>query len=144
MWRDAPLGIINPSDPYTLAGDDFQAVALAVLMLGEGRYAARELDGDREVPMFFFGGAEEWYTSNFSISLGDALRANPVAVADVLDSVMIGSRAERQSFEAALKHIPTEEGRSAYRAEVLDRQRSSTNNIGTRAWALAKRLRATA
>lgn len=133
--------IVNMSDPYTILCDDHEVAALACLMLGEGHYAFREVQGGREVPIFLFGGAQEWFTEQFKRSLSDSLKSNALALADALDSVMIGRPSERQAYELALAHIPTPEGRATYRAAVLDEQRSSLNNIGQRAWNLAARLR---
>lgn len=133
--------IVNPSDPYTLACDDYEVVALAGLMLGKGHYAMCEIDGEREVPLFLFGGAEEWFSQTFGHTLSDSLKAKSRNVAEALDSVMIGRPESRRAYETALAHIPTEEGRMAYRAEMLNQQRSSMNNIGKRAWSLANALR---
>lgn len=132
--------LINPSDAYTLQGG-FKAVALATLLLGEGRYAAREVRGDREVPILFTG-AREWFRERFGQDIDVAAQVNRKDMADALDSVMIGSPQSRQAYETALRHIP-EAGRAAYRAEVLDGARSSINDIGERAWRLAAALRTT-
>lgn len=132
--------IVNPSDPYTMKGDDHLAVAVAVMFLGEGQYAANEIDGERQVPLFLFGGHEAWLQKTFDTTLEKALENNRLAIADALESVMIGSPSARRTYETALKHLP-EEAHAGYRAEVLDQQRSSLNNIGKRAWGLARAIR---
>ena len=40
------LNLINPSDPYTLEADDFEIAAVAVCLLGAGKYPATALGND--------------------------------------------------------------------------------------------------
>ncbi len=126
--------IINPSDHYTIEAEDFEAAAIATLLLGEGSYGLRpEHDDGDELPVFLFGGFEEWWAERYpgGEEFGDRIEARRVDIADVLDSVTIGSRKE---WEQAKAHgVPRE--------EYHDVRRSSLNDIGARAWRMAERLR---
>lgn len=110
--------IINPSDPYTMETDDLQIAAVAVCLLGDGKYAAKEIDGDtgQDVPIFLFGGVDEWFTEKFGMDYGETashtLNNRNDALARAFESVTLG-RAER----------------------------SSLNDIGGRAQAIAKAIR---
>jgi hypothetical protein len=44
--------IINPSDEVFIEHDNKKAISLAIVLLGEGWYGAKEVDGDFEVPLF--------------------------------------------------------------------------------------------
>jgi len=61
--------LINPSDPYTLEADDFEIAAVAVCLLGNGKYPADALGDDanksNNVPAFLFGGHDEWFQARF-------------------------------------------------------------------------------
>ena len=54
--------LINPSDPYTFFAKTKESAALAVFLLGT-MYGASPKDDNEEkrIPVFLFGGAEEWY-----------------------------------------------------------------------------------
>ena len=61
--------LINPSDPYTFLAKTKESAALAVFLLGT-MYGASPKDDDEEkrIPVFLFGGAEEWYQEEFGRS----------------------------------------------------------------------------
>lgn len=146
--------IINPSDSYTMEAADRETAALAVLVLGEGKYALVELDPEtgystdkspNDVPLFLFGGATLWFEGTFGRTLDAALEdpASRAKMADALDSVLIGKGSARIELRDALAEM-TPEGRERFLAKRHDRKRSSMNNIGRRAQALAARLRGSA
>ena len=58
--------LINPSDPYTFLAKTKESAALAVFLLGT-MYGASPKDDNEEkrIPVFLFGGAEEWYQKEF-------------------------------------------------------------------------------
>ena len=121
--------ISNPSDHYTIVGD-FEAVACATLLLGQGGYGLQPLSGDHSgLPIFLFGGfdawaKEQWPTEGF----GDVLTRRRTDIADALDTVLIGDRA---LFE-----------KSGMTWEAWqDHHRSSLNDIGTRARKMAQHMR---
>jgi hypothetical protein len=61
--------IINPSDRCEFETDDMLIAAVVVFMLGEGRYGAKEINGDRIVPIFLLGGHDEWCMGTFGTDL---------------------------------------------------------------------------
>lgn len=139
------FSIVNPSDAYTLETDSFEAAALATLLVGRGQYALEALDdGGKEMPLFLFGGLEEWWTATFkktfSASVDDAL-VNPAAVIAAADSVVIGSSADRRTYNAALVAIDDPGKRQTFIDRWNDEKRSSLNDIGAGFRRLAKQLR---
>jgi hypothetical protein len=114
------FNLINPSDPYTFEADDLEVAAVAVCLLGEGKYPADAMGADADqgnnVPPFLFGGHDEWFTARFGAGFEDTtlhcLTHRTDAVARVLESMKLGSV-----------------------------RRSSLNDIGGRARELAKGIR---
>lgn len=134
--------ISNPSDAYTLVCDDFKVAAAAVLLLGEGHYGLKPLDHNAPgVPIFIFGGADAWLKENGLDPLGDFIDAHRLAIAACLESEMIGDASDRATFTKMLDAISSSEDRERARLAYHDERRSSLNNIGKRARAIAKRLR---
>lgn len=64
--------IVNPSDPYTMEADDLQIAAVAVCLLGNGKYMAKGQgrDDGQDVPFFLFGGVDEWFIEKFGMDYG--------------------------------------------------------------------------
>ena len=124
--------IANPSDKYTIKGP-FMACAVAVAVLGNGAY------GIEGTPVLF--GWDGWLKDKGIEDLSAYIDAHKGEIADALDSVLIGSEADRAEVESALALMPAEK-RAAWLNERHDRRRSSMNNIGGRARKLAAMLRA--
>lgn len=134
--------LINPSDPYTFLADDLETAALVVLALSTA-YGAKSKDGDEEVPVFLFGGAEEaekWYTEQFGRSPEDGTKAKKKQLASVFESVMLGNFEDRRRYAAALEAITDPNKRDAF-ISVWQDGHSSLNNIGTYCHSLAKALK---
>lgn len=133
--------ISNPSDPYTLKTDRWDLACLAALCLGSGRYGLDEHSGERKMPIFLLGGSEEWVKQEFGVSMDDFF-AERVGhdLADVLDSVMIGSPQDRESTEDAVSRMSPEDAAEWLKTRH-DRKRSSMNDIGGYAAHLAKSVR---
>lgn len=68
--------LINPSDPYTFLAKTKESAALTVFLLGT-MYGASPKDDNEEkrIPVFLFGGAEEWYRKEFGRSTEAGLKA---------------------------------------------------------------------
>lgn len=114
--------IINPSDPYTMTACDLEVAAVAVCLLGNGRYGLHGLgpDSNARVPMFFGpGSADGWFQESFGDSYEAVatrcLEDRPGALIAAFESVTLGQA-----------------------------ERSSMNDIGGRAAQLAQSLRAAA
>lgn len=134
--------IINPSDPYTMKADSLLTAAVAICLLGEGKLAIKQLDGDANVPIFLFGGHDEWFTKNLGGTFQAVLNnvTDSPELADCLDSVLLGGQEERQQFEQELQLLEPEQ-RDEYRNLWHDERKSSDNDIGRRAWRMAQHLR---
>lgn len=111
---DTTYEIINPSDKYHITGEE-KLCQVATLWLGMGKYGLRNIETDAIVlPIFLLGGADEWAEKNVG-DLGRYIQANKAALANVLDTVRIPG----------------------------GRERSSMNDIGSRAKSMAAKLRET-
>jgi len=121
--------IINPSDPYTVEADDLQVAAVACCFLGDGRYAFEPVDGGTErVPIFLIGGHDEWFTQKFGMTFeataDHCMQHRAGDLARVLESVTLG-RAERSS----LNDIG---GRANALAQAIRRQAATPTDGGKR------------
>jgi len=101
-----------------MKADDLQVAAVAICLLGNGQYMLKGLDEDKgqEVPFFFFGGADDWFTEKFGMSYEDTatqtIKNRSDSLAQALESVtLVGS------------------------------YQSSLNDIGGRALSLARTIR---
>lgn len=108
--------IINPSDPYTITAPDLEIAAAAVVLLGNGKYSLEGKDGTPDVPFFLFGGHDEWFQEKFDRSLNESIEW------------ILGSRAEE--LAACLDSV-----------KIGSAERSSMNDIGGRAKAIAANIR---
>lgn len=138
--------IINMSDPYTIEANSLDVAVIACVLLGAGQYAFEPLeDGGTKIPMFAFGGVDEWCKEQFGKSLqelNDAVMQDKIAeLGDCFDSCLIGNRSERELFFDAIKPLTDPKERHDYWYKYHDKRRSSMNDIGGRAKAFAKRMR---
>ena len=137
--------LLNPSDPITFEGDDFEAVAHAVMLLGQGRYPARELRAKepREVPLFLFESPDAWFVETFEKTLEQSMEGQEdfLAVADVLDSVQVCKETDRFEYQAKWNTGLIQSERDRIRKEWCDEHRSSMNNLCDQAWHIAREIR---
>lgn len=132
--------IINPSDPYTIECESFLIGAVAVYILGGDKMALQREEGDDGTPILFGREGEEWIADRGVPDVAAFVDQNKLALADALASVRIGSVRERSQNAVAIAHMTVVDAEK-YLAEFHDKRRSSMNDIGGRAWQLAKRLR---
>lgn len=132
--------LINPSDPYTFIAEDLEVAALTVFSLTTLFGAKPKDSGAEEVPVFMFGGAEDWYTEHFGRAVKEGMQAKRAAVADALASMMFGDFEDRRRYDCALKAITEPEARERFIREWQDGH-SSMNDIGSAAHRNAKILR---
>jgi hypothetical protein len=89
-----------------------------------------------------FGGVESYCQAHFHEPFEQVrtrvLTERALDLATALDSVVLGNRHE---YLLALAYVPPAE-QPAFRVKWHDERRSSLNDIGRRAWAMAARLRA--
>lgn len=135
----------NPCDPYTVEAVDHEVAAVACCLLGDGRFTFDGINTHLKVPIFLLGGHDEWFTRQFGADFTavakrvfDNRRSD---LAACLESVLIGDAASRKTYLKGLELIETPEKRAEWRQHWHDQRRSSTTNIGARAWALARQIR---
>jgi len=135
--------IINPSDSYTLRADNLLVAASGIALVGNGAYGLIQVSNEEiKTPVGF--GWDEWLEEqvapldykDWSAYLDDHL----LPVAEVLDSVLIGTPEQRQQAEKKLREMDPLEW-PQFLAEWHDRRRSSINDIGKHCWEYAHHLR---
>jgi hypothetical protein len=96
--------IINPSDKCYLTGAG-EPLAGAGLFLGRGKYALRGKNGEEGLPLFLFGGIEDWWKATFGRSFDSYMDTKPhAAIADVLDTFRYaGERSSMNDIGKAAK-----------------------------------------
>lgn len=137
--------LINPSDPYTFEAPNIEVAGVCAVFLSTGFGAINGVDGDDErerTPVLF--GWEEWLKDRGIMDASGSMEAwlaqHVDEVADAYDSFLIGGMDRREDVLSMLAELP-EEKREAWRAKRQDRNRSSLNQIGERAYQLAKQIR---
>lgn len=147
--------IINPSDPYHFEAQDLEIAAVCICVLGEGMYSAQPVkkgeygsepvEGAEDVPMFMFGGQDKWFKEHFNKtfeeSFDEVLKSRKSELADAFDSVRLGSLEDLEVYNDALNSIDDADKKEAFRKKWMDKKQTSLNDIGGRAWKLAKNTR---
>ena len=130
----------NPSDPYTFIAADKEVATLVIGLLSPA-FGADTQDGAEEnrVPVFIFGGYDEWYQEEFGRTPVDGLNARKKEVGEAMQSFMLGGFEDRARYNAALEAIDDPAKRDAFMAKWQD-GRSSLNNIGGAAHEIGKVL----
>jgi hypothetical protein len=120
--------IVNPSDPYTVEAESLDVAAMACILMGQGKFAFKSLEGGEEVPVFFLGGSDKWCQKNFqesTMELCDRVMDIKMSeVADCLDSILYGDEDERKEFLKEVEGMSREDFVAA-RAARQDRLCSS-------------------
>lgn len=137
--RNMQYEIINSSDPYTFVAQSREVAALTIFLLGT-QYAAEPETGEEGVPLFIFGGAEDWYLETFMRTPEEAFDTLLKEVIESLDSVMLGEFTDRKRYDLALNAIDCPEKKKQFK-EAWQESRSSTNDIGSYAHVMAAKLK---
>lgn len=124
--------IHNPSDPYTIKGE-FIVAAVAVALLGNGQYG---IDGS---PILW--GWDAWLKEHGIDDLDKYVEDNLEQIATALESVLIGSQADREEVEFTMGLLPEADCHKWIETRH-EKRRSSMNDIGGCASSLAASLRA--
>lgn len=136
--------LINPSDAITFEMDDAMdnlAIAgVAIILLGQGAYGLEDMEGKTVVPLMLFGGVEKWLEARGIASMKFFVETNAEKIAAFLETICYGSAEEREAVEVACGRM-TPEKAEEHRAWWNDKKRSSLNDIGKNALALANALR---
>lgn len=129
--KDEELSIWNitsPSDPVTIESDDFKLVAFFTCILGNGLYFAKEwgVEAPRIVPFMTEEGFDGWFVENFGQGYEvSAHGVDKAALADVFDSVIVGSPQDRASAVAEIEAISDPKKRKVARQRI-NRDRAGT------------------
>ncbi|MFH1422721.1 MAG: hypothetical protein ABIH42_08440 [Planctomycetota bacterium] len=87
--------IINPSDRCFVEGDDFKTVCIAVIVLGDGKYGLRQVDGDLHMPPVIF--AHGWFKDTFNQTEAEAIsQIEPLSLLPIFKTVKLAG--ERSSL----------------------------------------------
>lgn len=136
--------IVNPSDPYTITASSLDVATVTTVLLGQGKYPLQSLDGGQDVPLFSFGGADKWCEEVFKENLMElsnrVMDTKMAEVADCLDSVLYGDAQDRIEFLESTEGMTREDFEEA-RGIRQEKNRSSMNDIGERAYRMAAKLR---
>lgn len=136
--------IVNPSDPYTITASSLDVATVTTVLLGQGKYPLQSLDGGQDVPLFSFGGADKWTHDNFKENLMElanrVMDTKMAEVADCLDSVLYGDKEDRVQFLASCEGMSREDFEET-RGARQEKERSSMNDIGERAYRMAAKFR---
>lgn len=137
--------LINMSDKVTYLAPDLEIGAIVAFLLGEGRYGARTVDDGEllDVPIFLFGGSEEWCKAQLGCDIEALfhvrLEARKAEVADAMRSALYADADERVALDELRSRMPDDEW-AAFRAKHQDGRRTSMNNICGRADHYAKKF----
>jgi hypothetical protein len=115
--------ISNPSDAYTMEAPSLQIAACAVFMLGRGCFGATCEESDLRVPIFIFGGAEDWAKENGMPDLGDYITEHREEVP--LRSIAFSSAIRTSAKASKPPWSKSRIRRSARRPDSLGKTRSA-------------------
>ena len=128
--------LVNPSDPYTFYAPSVEIAGLVSAMLSPS-FGASPVDGEGESSPVMFGW-NEWMKEK---GIDDEwIAEHKLAIADALDSFLIGNANRREDVESMLEMLPDDK-KAEWRDSHQNRNRTSLNQIGESAYKLAKQLR---
>lgn len=78
--------IINPSDECYFYSWDPLLAAAATCVVGGGAYPMKAVGGDFEMPLFLFGGVDEWFKEKAGLTFKEYLDANAGHIAQCLET----------------------------------------------------------
>src|SRR5690348_14024046 len=92
--------IVPPVDEYTIETDNFLHACLAVCVLGQGGFAMEDEKGMEVMPLFLFGGYDEWFIEHHGGKVADLLKkVGPACIANVLKTIVIGNAFDREEYQ---------------------------------------------
>lgn len=98
--------LINPSDYITFEAPTVQISAIVTILLGHGQYSAKNLNKGEDVPMFMFGGVDEWFKKHGIDDRNAFRKDNKAKVALSLETVTApGGVSSLNDIQAIAKEI---------------------------------------
>jgi hypothetical protein len=100
-----PYQINTPNEPYTFEASSFLAACVVTSLLGGGFYSLWQ-GGKKIMPIFMFGGHDEWYQRAFGMNFSDAVQeVSKDEVAQIYLTVLAGKPEERKRYLEELSLI---------------------------------------
>jgi len=100
----------TPEKPYTFEASSFTTACVVATLLGGGFYSLWQ-DGKQVMPVFMFGGAEEWFKRVFDKNLTDVVQeVSPDEFAQIYMTTLAGKPQERQRYLQELSMIHHSKG----------------------------------
>lgn len=119
--------IINPSDKYTIESDDFMTACVVTVMLGNGMYGLKSIDGEQSMPIMLFDDDLSFFKNTFGKEFEQCFECIPKSkLADCFDSIVVGNR---ETYNKALSTI-NEDKAQEFKNVWNEQNTSSLNNIG--------------
>jgi hypothetical protein len=100
----------TPEKPYTFEASSFTAACVVTTLLGGGFYSLWQ-DGKQVMPVFMFGGVEEWFRRVFDKNFTDVVQeVSPGEIAQIYMTILAGRPEERQCYLQELSMIHHSKG----------------------------------
>jgi len=115
--------IINPSDKAFIEGDDFKALCIATIFLGDGFYGLQEENGDQHMPPVAF--SKNWYELQFGETFKESLtKLDPTVMCTIFKTVRLeGERSSLTDIVGRAEFLA-----SRFEQIVWDKQRNPCSN----------------
>lgn len=132
--------IINPSDPITIEAEEELIAQVVTLLLGQGKMGLKDEAHETVLPLFLFGGADEWLEERGIVGetgLNDFIVLHRRELAECFMSAMVCKPGQRRALLKALQGAPDpQKALQVYNEE----QRSSLNDFCGYAHAWGRKL----
>ena len=97
--------INTPENAHTFEASSFTAACVVATLLGGGFYSLWQ-DGKQVMPVFMFGGVEEWFRRVFDKNFTDVVQeVSPDEIAQIYMTILAGKPKERQRYLQELSMI---------------------------------------
>lgn len=99
------FSIVNHHDPYHMEADDLEIAAVAVTILGGGKFTLKGFgdDLDKNLPSFVWGGRDAWFTTMFGCDYKQTearvIETRADALARAFESVTLQIKRRKSIFE---------------------------------------------
>lgn len=111
-----------PLEFVTVVSDDYKLVAVMTCLLGDGFFTAVEAAADgppRKVPAFPKESPDTWFEKTFGANYEITARnVDKGSLADLMDSIIVGTPEQRASAEAEIAKAPPGKGKLLARRKI--------------------------